>query len=96
MSEILRVIATSPKDLQPVLDTVAENAARLCEANNATMVRIDGNTLQRLGSAKYGPMPARPHQPSVVAIRQAGRIISLFSHREHACHAPLTILWIPE
>ena len=58
MSEILRVIASSPTDLQPVLDTVAENAARLCEANDATINRIDGNTLQRLGSAKYGPMPA--------------------------------------
>ena len=57
-SEILRVIASSPTDLQPVLDTVAENAARLCEANDATIARIDGNTLQRLGSAKYGPIPA--------------------------------------
>src|SRR5262249_6449686 len=56
-SEILRVIASSPTELQPVLDTVAENAARLCEANDATINRIDGNTLQRLGSAKYGPMP---------------------------------------
>jgi GAF domain-containing protein len=29
-SEILRVIASSPTNIQPVLDTVAENAARLC------------------------------------------------------------------
>ena len=31
-SEILRVIASSPTDIQPVLDAVAENAARLCES----------------------------------------------------------------
>jgi hypothetical protein len=56
-SEILRVIARSPTDLQPVLDTLAENAARLCEASDATISRIDGNTFQRLGSAKLGPIP---------------------------------------
>ena len=31
-SEILSVIASSPTDIQPVLDVVAENAARLCDA----------------------------------------------------------------
>ena len=31
-SEILGVIASSPTDIQPVLDVVAENAARLCDA----------------------------------------------------------------
>src|SRR5215467_14516210 len=31
-SEILRVIASSPTDIQPVLDVVAENAAKLCDA----------------------------------------------------------------
>ena len=34
-SEILRMIASSPDDLQPVLNAIAENAARLCDANDA-------------------------------------------------------------
>ena len=37
-SEILRVIASSPTDIQPVLDAVAANAARLCEASDAQIV----------------------------------------------------------
>ena len=73
-TEILRVIASSPMDLQSVLDVVAENAARLCEANDATIARIDGNTLQRLGSAKYGPMPASP-PPSLHRGNPSGRAV---------------------
>ena len=73
-SEILRVIASSPTDLQSVLNTVAENAARLCEANDATIGRIDGNTLQRLGSAKYGPMPASP-PPTLTRDNPTGRAV---------------------
>ena len=53
-SEILGVIASSPTDIQPVLDTVAENAARLCDANDALIYRIDGEC-PRL-AAHYGPI----------------------------------------
>jgi len=73
-SEILRVIANSPADLQQVLDAVAENAARLCEANDATIARLDGNTLQRLGSAKVGAMPRSP-QPSMSRGNPTGRAV---------------------
>jgi GAF domain-containing protein len=57
-SEILRVIASSPTDLQPVLDAIAENAARLCEANDALIHRIDGDSLRSV--ANYGPLPRSP------------------------------------
>ena len=36
-SEILGVIASSPTDVQPVLDVVAKNAARLCDAIDAVI-----------------------------------------------------------
>ncbi len=39
-SEILGVIASSPTDIQPVLDAVAENAARLCEATDALILLV--------------------------------------------------------
>ena len=42
MSEILRVISSSPTDVQPVLDTVAENAARLCAAQDVSIIEADG------------------------------------------------------
>ena len=54
-SEILRVISSSPTDIQPVLDAVAESAARLCEANDAEIYRVDGNVYRRV--AHRGPVP---------------------------------------
>src|SRR5262245_20015529 len=44
-SEILSVIASSPTDIQPVLNVVAENAARLCGASEALIRRVDGDVL---------------------------------------------------
>ena len=50
-SEILGVIASSPTDIQPVLDAVAESAARLCEADDAVIRRLDGDV-----DAAYSPL----------------------------------------
>ena len=41
-SEILGVIASSPTDIQPVLDAIAENAARVCGSDDATIRLLDG------------------------------------------------------
>ncbi len=54
-AEILGVIASSPTDVQPVLDVVAERAARLCEATDAIIDRLDGDVLRRV--AHYGTIP---------------------------------------
>ena len=54
-SEILRIISSSPTDLQPVLDAVAENAARLCDAEDAVLFRLDGEFLRQ--AAGKGPIP---------------------------------------
>jgi len=55
-SEILRVIASSPTDLQPVLDVVAENAAKLCDATDALILRRADDAVQVV--AQFGPIPA--------------------------------------
>jgi signal transduction histidine kinase/putative methionine-R-sulfoxide reductase with GAF domain len=41
-SEILRVISRSPTDAQPVFDTIAKAALKLCRGNSANVVRFDG------------------------------------------------------
>jgi signal transduction histidine kinase len=44
-SAILRAIAASPTDIQPVLNTVTENAAQLCDAIDATLFLRRGEVL---------------------------------------------------
>src|SRR5262245_2486969 len=53
-SEILRIISSSPADVQPVLDAVAESAARLCAADDAVIWRLEGDGLRAV--AHHGPV----------------------------------------
>ena len=52
--EILRVISSSPTDVQPVLDAVAENAARVCGAGDAIILRVEADRLRRV--AHFGEL----------------------------------------
>jgi GAF domain-containing protein len=54
-SEVLKVISSSTSDLQPVFDTMAENAVRLCEAERAYIFRFDGELLRAVATYNVGP-----------------------------------------
>src|SRR3974390_3253175 len=58
-SDVLRVISSSPTELLSVLDMVGENAARLCDANNAVIFRLEGDILRQVAS--YGGIPTTSH-----------------------------------
>jgi GAF domain-containing protein len=74
-SEILGVIASSPTDIQPVLDIVAENAARLCDANDARIMLVEGEVLRP--AAHYGPILDPPRGDGTPISRHwpAGRAV---------------------
>jgi two-component system NtrC family sensor kinase len=69
-SEILRVISTSPRDVQPVFNAIAENAARLCAAEFCFVFRFDGELLHPVayhGVSRQGIEAVRanfPQQPN--------------------------------
>jgi signal transduction histidine kinase len=54
-SEILGVIAASPRNIQPVLQAVAESACRLCEAYDSVIRLCEGKWLRV--RAHHGPIP---------------------------------------
>src|SRR5438093_2696626 len=54
-SEILRVISSSPTDVQPVFDMIAQSAARLCKAQFCHVFRFDGELMHF--AASHGLTP---------------------------------------
>ncbi len=76
-SEILRVISSSPTDVQPVFDTIVQSVMRLCDGVFTTVFRFDGDLIHavahhqsitpeasELFSSVY---PLRPSRDSLVA-----------------------------
>ena len=48
-AEILKVIASSPHDVQPVFDVIVERAVQLCGARMGRVYRYDGNLIHLVG-----------------------------------------------
>jgi signal transduction histidine kinase len=57
-ADILRVISRSPTDTQPVFDAIAESAARLCSANDAQVLRVEGDILRLVAAYGATSMPS--------------------------------------
>jgi GAF domain-containing protein/anti-sigma regulatory factor (Ser/Thr protein kinase) len=58
-AEVLRIISSSSTDTQPVLGAVAERAARLCDARDVAIVRLDGGSLRMVaGTGAFSEMLA--------------------------------------
>ena len=55
-SEVLRVISSSPGELEPVFATMLENATKLCEASYGAMWLCAGDGFR--AAAMHGPLPA--------------------------------------
>ena len=74
--EILGVISSSPTNVQPVFDTIASSATRLCDALYSLVFRFDGETITLVAADGSSPerldvirsaYPAPPGRKSVAA-----------------------------
>jgi GAF domain-containing protein len=96
-ADVLRVISRSTFDLQAVLDTLVEAAARLCSANSAAIHRPQGDFYPYIASYGYSPeydeyMRANPIRAGssssvlnqVLLQRRAVQVADILSDPEYA------------
>ena len=72
-SEILGVISSSPTALEPVLNVIVENAARVCSAEDASIRLVEGDVLGL--AAHHGPIPPGAAQRPIDRRSQSGRAV---------------------
>ena len=83
-AEILRVISSSPTDLQPMFDAIARNALRLCQGRFSTVLRVEDELIYPAARHNFGdstfsevadPYPVRVDSDEVVAQAIRGRVM---------------------
>jgi signal transduction histidine kinase len=62
-AEILRVISSSPMDVQRVFEEMVASAARLCNANDVAIRQVNGKDLRLV--AHHGAIPSSPILPLI-------------------------------
>jgi GAF domain-containing protein len=74
-AEILKVISRSPTDIQPVLDAVAESAARLCGATDVVIRRLNADRLRLVAHFGSIPVPEQFLERQVLSENISGRAV---------------------
>ena len=84
-SELLKVIGQSTSDLQPVFDTLAQNAVKVCHAAQAFIFRFDGQFLRVVATCNVSPELRRFFADNPVA---PGRATVAGARRRRGPHDP--------
>ena len=102
-SEVLQVISSSPGDLQPVFQTMLENAVRICDAKFGNIYRWDGGARHLMAShntpsafveaRRYSANRPGPETPSgrMIATKALVHVVDLAAEHSYAVRDPWTV-----
>jgi signal transduction histidine kinase len=85
-AKVLQVISSSPGDLQPVFQSMLENATRICEAKFGVMFRYEGGLFHPVVSLDVPPAFADFLQRQGIFAPQAGRLFGRLADTKQVIH----------
>ena len=103
-AEVLRVISSSPGELEPVFQAMLANAMHICGANFGNLLLVDGEGLRSAASHNYppayakmyesGPLRPGPHTGlgRTMRTKQVVHILDLAADRAYADRDPLRVM----
>ena len=87
ISEVLRAIASSPHDLQPIFDAILDSATRLCRADIGSLRLFEESGL-RLVAARGDPILVSQVWSSLPALAEKGSILGRLATSRLPTHIP--------
>ncbi len=87
-AEILRVISSSPTDLQPIFETILNRSNRLCEASLSVLWLSDGDALTAAAHTNVSPEMAQRLQTARVRPHRGGSPVALTALEQTVIHVP--------
>jgi C4-dicarboxylate-specific signal transduction histidine kinase len=87
ISEVLRAIANSPHDLQPIFDAILDSATRLCRAD-AGSLRLSEESGLRLAALRGDPFLVNRLRSSLPVVAEKGSLLSRIATRRLPTHIP--------
>jgi signal transduction histidine kinase len=87
ISEVLRAIANSPHDLQPIFDVILDSATRLCRADIGTL-RLSEESGLRLVAMRGDPLLVSQAWSSFRVLAEKGSLPSRFATSRLPTHIP--------
>jgi signal transduction histidine kinase len=87
ISEVLRAIANSPHDLQPIFDAILDSATRLCRADVGSL-RLSEESGHRLVAVRGDPLLVSQVWSSLPALAEKGSILGRLATSRLPTHIP--------